>query len=272
MKHMLVVPEEVEEDCLIQTSESTVRHQRADNIERLDLGYRQIWLYAMRHYPLMPPDPKNDDNLLAKPNRAKADERAVYDMAKLASRLGFFSSEIEQLLKGSPDREIARTALLQARKPDRFRYDPQLFERFLNQFEECISAATPYQPENTQELLANSSVNVRARCGMPQTGTHKQDNQFLFLDKLHINEVPVAKTVTTFFVRRCVYFAFLGKPLSHARDPALRGNTPPRDSSPASSLFLTDHIAATGPGTRPSESQPTEQPEREQREIYQRQE
>ncbi|RJE16775.1 hypothetical protein PHISCL_10888, partial [Aspergillus sclerotialis] len=102
MKHMFVVPEE-EEDCLIQTSESTIRHHRTDNTERLDLGYRQIWLYAMRHYPLMPPDPKSDDDLLAKPNRTKADERAIYDMAELASRLGFYSPEIERLLKESPD-------------------------------------------------------------------------------------------------------------------------------------------------------------------------
>lgn len=68
----------------------------------------------------MPPDPKRYNNLLAKPNRAKADERAIYDMAKLARRLGFYSSEIEQILKESPDRRIARAALLQARKPDCF--------------------------------------------------------------------------------------------------------------------------------------------------------
>ncbi|THC86989.1 hypothetical protein EYZ11_013565 [Aspergillus tanneri] len=44
----------------------------------------------------MAPDRKSDDNLLAKPNRAKADERAIYDMAELAR---------------------------QAHKPNRFRYD-----------------------------------------------------------------------------------------------------------------------------------------------------
>jgi hypothetical protein len=41
--------------------------------------------------------------------------------------------------------------------------------------------------------------------------THKQDSPFLFIDHLHSSKVPVAETITTFFVRRCVYFAFLGE-------------------------------------------------------------
>lgn len=34
---------------------------------------------------------------------------------------------------------------------------------------------------------------------MPQIGTHKQDSRLLFLDNLHVDEVPVAETITTFF-------------------------------------------------------------------------
>jgi hypothetical protein len=58
------------EERLIQTSESTFRREPATDAERLDMGYLQIWLYAMRRYPLMPPDPKSDDNFLAKSSRA----------------------------------------------------------------------------------------------------------------------------------------------------------------------------------------------------------
>lgn len=52
--------------------------------ERLDIGYLQIWLYTMRYYPLMPPDPKSNDELLAKPSHAIADKRVIYEMAELA--------------------------------------------------------------------------------------------------------------------------------------------------------------------------------------------
>jgi hypothetical protein len=60
----------------------------------------------------MPPDPKNEDDLLVKLARAKPDPRAVYEIAELARRLGFKSPEIDGLINNSPDHQIARSALL----------------------------------------------------------------------------------------------------------------------------------------------------------------
>lgn len=62
------------------------------------------------------------------------------------------------------------------------------------------------------DLLADSTVKPRARCGMPRTRTHKQDSRLFFLDRLHADDVGVADTITSFFIRRCIYFAFFGKP------------------------------------------------------------
>ncbi|EFW16866.1 conserved hypothetical protein [Coccidioides posadasii str. Silveira] len=146
---MLVTSPETEEDCLVQTSESTFRQTRMAGMERLDIAYRQVWLYAMRHYPSMPADPKNNDDLLAKPNRAKADECVVYQMAALAHRLGFRSTEITELMNQSPDRQIARPALLKARKPGRFRYNPQVFETLVDRIVDCFSTADPDEPRTT---------------------------------------------------------------------------------------------------------------------------
>ena len=200
------------EESVIQTSECTFRRQRATDMERLETGYLQVWLYAMRHYPLMPPDPKKDDDLLAKPARAKADARVIYEMAELARRLGFKSPEIDALIDGSPDHQIARAALLQARKPNRFRYDAQRFDILVSRIADCFTEAVPDQPSIVHELLADSTVKPRARRGMPQTRTHKQDSPFLFLDRLHADDFGFSDTITSFFVRRCVYFAFFGKP------------------------------------------------------------
>jgi hypothetical protein len=97
-----------DEESVVQTSEPTFRREQSANAEGLEKEYLQIWLYAMRHYPLMPPDPKKDDDLLAKPTRAKADERAIYEMAELARRLGFESPEIKAIIDSSPDHQIAR--------------------------------------------------------------------------------------------------------------------------------------------------------------------
>lgn len=221
---------------VIQTSESTFRSERASDAERLDKGYLQVWLYAMRHYPLMPPDPKNDDDLLAKPERGKADDRVIYDMAELARRLGFDSPEIRALTGGSPDHQIARAALLQARKPGRFRYDPQQFDALVQRVVECFAAAVPEEAGQVCELLADSSVSARARCGMPRMRTHKQDSPLLFFDRLHA-DVEVADTITTFFVRRCVYFAFFGKPARLGSVDDHTGHSP-ADDPPGSPLFV----------------------------------
>ncbi|KAF7164507.1 hypothetical protein CNMCM6106_001025 [Aspergillus hiratsukae] len=227
------------EERLIQISESTFRREPATDAERLDMGYLQIWLYAMRHYLLMPPDPKSDDDLLAKSSRAKADKRAIYEMAELARRLGFQSPEIEAIIDGSPDREIARAALLQARKPNRFQYDKRQLDTLISRIVDCFSAAVPDQPEIVHELLADSTVKPRARCGMPRMRTHKQDSPLLFVDRLHA-EVGVADTITTFFVRRCVYFAFFGKPAQPGPAEGENNRETPgdRDIPPLSPLFV----------------------------------
>ena len=201
-------------ECPIQTSESTFRYQHATNLERLEMGYLQVWLYTMRHYPLMPPDPKKENDLLAKPVRAKANKRAIYEKAELASQLGFKSPEINALVDGSPDHQITRAALLQARKPSQFQYDTQQFDILISQIVDCFAAAVPNQP-NMVDLLADSTVKPQARCRMPQTRTHKQDSPLLFLDHLHADNIGVADTITSFFVRCCVYFTFFGKPARH---------------------------------------------------------
>lgn len=51
----------------------------------------------------MPLDPKKEDDLLVKLARAKPDRRAIYEIAKLACRLGFISTEIEVLINSLPD-------------------------------------------------------------------------------------------------------------------------------------------------------------------------
>ena len=236
---------DLEEDCLIQISEYTERLQRAGSAEHLDLGYRQVWLFAMRNYILMPTDPKNNDNLLAKPNRAMADAYTIYDMADLARCLGFYFSEIESILQGFSDRQITRDTFLQARKPHCFRYNVGEFDALVDRIVEYFSAAVSYEPQRNPELLADSTVKARARCGISQKRTHRQDSLYLFIDYLHKDEIIIADTITTFFVCRCVYFAFFGKPCSHSNSHTDRDGNPLSQGSPEfSPLFIRDDNTA----------------------------
>ncbi|PGH29471.1 hypothetical protein GX50_07785, partial [[Emmonsia] crescens] len=73
--------------------------------------------------PSIPPEQKSEDELLAKSNHVKANEHVVYKMAELAHHLGFQSSEITALINQSSGWQIARAALLQARRLSHFQYD-----------------------------------------------------------------------------------------------------------------------------------------------------
>ncbi|KAJ5198755.1 uncharacterized protein N7498_007872 [Penicillium cinerascens] len=189
MSHMFSIAEDSNNGILIQTSEFSYRRQNAEDYDCLNMAYRQIWLYAMRHYPCMPADSKNDDELLAKPNRAKADVCAIYEMADLAKRLGFSSNKIDELTKELPDYQIARAALLQARKPNRFYYAESTLNDLIKKVANCFSAAVLIEETDnaygSEPLLAVYSLNLKARCGMPQMKAHKQDSKRLFLDALH---------------------------------------------------------------------------------------
>ncbi|KAH1633892.1 hypothetical protein KXX16_006187, partial [Aspergillus fumigatus] len=227
-------------DCLIQTSETDFRHQRGSQSIRAELGYRQLWLYAMRHYPQIPREQGSDD-LVAKPGHEKADEMILHDMAVLAQRLGFDSPHTQNLIQRSPDRQMARDILLKARKPDRYQYPEDIFESLVTRVCECFTEAVPLDHPTSLEPAMAREVKLNERYGLPHRNAQRQDSRLLFLDELHADNVPLDRKVTTLFVRRCFYFAFFGQlpealPLSPART-----SSPSSDGSlPHSPLFVPD--------------------------------
>ncbi|GFF96384.1 hypothetical protein IFM53868_08512 [Aspergillus udagawae] len=188
-------------------------------------------LYAMRHYPQIPREQTSDD-LVAKPGHEKADEIILHDMAVLAQRLGFDSPHIQNLIQRSPDQQMARDILLKARKPDRYQYPEDIFESLVTRICDCFSEAVSLDHPASPEPAMAREAKLK-RYGLPHRNAQRQDSRLLFLDELHTNNVPLDTRVTTFFVRRCFYFAFFGQ-LPEALPPS-----PARTSSPSSDGSLT---------------------------------
>lgn len=121
----------------------------------------------MRHYPEMARDPQRR-NTLAKASSEKADEAVIYDMARLSRKLGFHSTQITELIDQSPDRQIARAALLKARKPRRYRYNLAQLEDLVSRISLCFSKAIVSEEEETaEELIIKKPADCRTRCGLP---------------------------------------------------------------------------------------------------------
>ncbi|EED20933.1 conserved hypothetical protein [Talaromyces stipitatus ATCC 10500] len=202
------------EGFAIQTSESTFDMRSMSHGTYRELAYRQIWLYAMRHYPKMPRDPTKP-NRLAKASNEKADEAVIYDMVVLAYKLGFRSTNITTLMGRSPDALIAQDALLTARKPDLYEYNADEYLGLVQRIVECFSKARLRENSWTPRPLVKSAADLKARCGLPSNEVQESDRRLLFLDHLHTAEAPVTETISTFYVRRCVYFAFFGRLPAH---------------------------------------------------------
>ena len=215
---------QVTDHCVIQQSESTFITIPGTLSDRLNFGCRQLWLGAKRNYVEMPTQ-KEDDSLLAKP-RSKPSETTLYEFACLAYRLGFKSDRIHELIKHPPDEKIARNALLEARRPGRYRYDAAVFSHFVEQIIGFFATAQ----EITEEDIAEADWAQRPpkRCGIPETGGYRTDKRFLFLKKLHTTNVEQVDEMTSFFIRRSVYFAFFGK-LDRGEQDRLAGQTRPAE-------------------------------------------
>lgn len=193
--------------CMIQTSEYTFSERAISADEQFEVAYRQLWLYAMRHYPQMPRDPKRKERL-ARPRSATANERVVSGMGHLAHRLGFDSSEIQELIGQAPDRLIARNALLQARDPESFEVDDATVDSIIGHIITCFDMIRPKGVVTVPPTRVSRSVPRKSRSGHPTLKALVQDRALLFLDHIHTAAVP--DLVTTAFVRHCVYFAFFG--------------------------------------------------------------
>ncbi|KAJ5640278.1 uncharacterized protein N7484_008140 [Penicillium longicatenatum] len=224
------------EQFLIQTSETGFRYYSHSQGDPAELGYRQLWLYAMRHYPNLSKVPQKKDPT-AKANREAVEPMVLYDMAILAKRLGFQSPQIEQLIQQSPDRKIAQEALLRARRPDRYRYNEREVETLINKVTECFLRAIPLDHPLPGHSVGGRETKKESRCGHPQIQAQLQDCPFLFIDQLHGDSFQRERKATSTLVRRSVYFTFF----SQLSMPSVNGNltgVSPNPDVPMSPLFV----------------------------------
>lgn len=214
------------ETCPVQTSEAAFRSQTGSTSGLFELAYRQLWLFVMRHYPQLARK-ATSKKVVAKSSCGEADEIVLYDMAVLSQRLGFESIPVTDLLKCAPDRQIAREALLKARKPGSYRYDADTFESLIDRVVECFASAVAYDAHPASNIVLRGISKLRSRCGPPRQDMHLLDRSLLFLDRVHAKSPSTSDVVSSFYVRQCVYFAFFGRPSTDGSDQLEnRGNDP----------------------------------------------
>ncbi|KFY04073.1 hypothetical protein O988_01015 [Pseudogymnoascus sp. VKM F-3808] len=166
-------PNPVDNQYTLEVAESTFV-VKPGLVDRLNIGYRHMWLYAMRHYREIPTEAKK--KLLAKVVVERADENILSALAFLANKVGFESAEIYDLKQRSSDNDIARNALLKARRPDQYQYSNSTLEASVAQIVSLFDTAVPVPCVLSSPSLASDSLKTpENRCGFPDEDSYEQD-------------------------------------------------------------------------------------------------
>lgn len=221
----------------MQVSETEFRSCSGTVEEGRESGYRQLWLFAFRHY-LQMPKARQKKKRHAKTKFREANDGVVHRMASLALQVGFDSPQIRRLIDDSPDRRLALEALLKARDRDQYRYDS--IDTLVNQIVACFNEAVPVENRDRRASAPFSTISRQSRCGKPSLETHEQEQNFLFLDQMESQ--PSDESISALFVRRCVYFAFFGRPSETPPTPIDEDDSTRHSSPhpPPSPLFVPE--------------------------------
>ena len=190
----------------IQVAENAFVYGQGTRGDQVDLGYRQIIAYAMRHFADMPKEPVKEDRVMQP--AAMADRAVLRRFADLADQLGFTSPRIKHL----------------------------------QQYPAALAEQAP-PSEHPPLITSGSGVGIAHRCGTPLRPKFNEDRKFWFINHLHDEREQQGKGITNFFVRKQVYLAFFGWPTwrptaqggSHGRSPSLPApdlRDLPRDPGP----------------------------------------
>ncbi|KAJ5751326.1 hypothetical protein N7533_008354 [Penicillium manginii] len=229
----------------IETGENAYSEGSPAGSDGFDLAYRQIWLFAMRHYPDIPQSSKKEPQYVGS-LQSEVDENILANMAKLASKLGFQSSKIHDLLERSPDHLMAKQALLKARKKDQFSYDEHIFESLVERVVECFNAATPksHDISERQQLQTNR----KHRCGHPVKSQFLSCSRSFFLARMHWDWL-IPANVTALLVQRSIYLAFFGPLSSGPNERCIAKNQPGELLAPDGKAYAVMEIGSRYEGS-----------------------
>ncbi|KAL9102110.1 MAG: hypothetical protein Q9163_002694, partial [Psora crenata] len=187
---------------VVQTAESVFTTIPGTVTDRIERGYRQLFLYVMRYYREMIPgstrmELKGKKKLIKGIHIPEAPDKAVwYRFVALADRLGFVSIEIASL--------------------------------------KCWDAAdidVPSEYAPPPFVTVESGELDKRRSGRPFDLAYKQSRYALFLDDVHRVDMSRGRRITPFFVRRSIYLAFLGHLSFPGQDDRVQEDPAQRDAS-----------------------------------------
>ena len=174
------------------------------------LGYLQLWLFAMRHFPQLTGTSPHTERGKKKPPPLGPHPKSLQMLARLAVRCGFRTRQALDLERKDPDLQDASQCLERAQlsahssQVARIAHALRVARRVARR-----DAQTTVRSPDPQ--LSNSAPDAACsrRCGLPTHASHNADRQHLFLPKMMVHHKHAASTsVTSTFIKRDIFLSF----------------------------------------------------------------
>ncbi|OXV09096.1 hypothetical protein Egran_03142 [Elaphomyces granulatus] len=242
--HCYTGANQVQGQIRIQVKENSF-HQRQDTqAMNRQLAYRQLFLAAMRDFPILSNLDPLWDSRKEKPTVEGSDKERWYSLATLAFELGFETDSIKNIKElgaVTPEEKMARDLLLQLRPPERYIIDEVQINTLARYIAEHIGdIAVPRQSSREPEFTTNlDMLSKDRRCNRPPNQSYKHDREFLFIDVMFIRNIIPRSHVTSLYIQRDIFLCFFGHYLA-PQDGSVSGNSSPL----APSAHIRDELSS----------------------------
>ena len=186
-------------------------HSKPQSSERelVECGYRQLWLFAWRHFPELSTLLPRRDLGKPKPPARESNEQCWSKLAKKAQDSGFRTDSITKLLSQEPDEAMAK-AFLNRVRPQEFHSLAPIERKsiidgickLLKDVEDNEILEGPDVPE------ADPEVSLLNRCGRPHERAFEAAKSQFFLFDVYASK---ERHVSAFSVNRDIFQAFFGR-------------------------------------------------------------
>lgn len=197
----------------IQSRQGRVHDRPGTEDVHLQLAYRQMFLAAMRDFPLLGAlAPLWDAKKAKRVVQGSASER-WYQLASLAFVLGFRSERITELIEGGSENEImAREFLSRVRPPEVYEINEQSRNDLVRYIALHINDfATPRISSTEPEFTTNlEGLTKEQRCNRPYETAYRHDKDHLYIENMYMVHITPRAFVTSLAIQRDIFICFLG--------------------------------------------------------------
>ncbi len=190
-------------------NDRSVQSPRSSSEDRW-LGYQQLWLYAMRHFPEMTDFPPRKELKKDKPVKKESNPALWHLLGSLAVDLGFRTKYALQFQRQDPDELLAAQFLRHAEVSPSTTDDQYIkpIARVLKNARHASRVGTtlPF----IQTAYSGCCEPLDRRYGRPFEDSHLADQRLLFIPRIYGCAIVPGSNVTSFYVKRDLILNFLG--------------------------------------------------------------